>query len=90
VGVALRDMFGWGFPFGCREATKDEILGSLNYSQRPSLFIGFSVEVRVLPPISGSIINPLESSLRILVSNELDDHLPMGGSPKGLGSSKIC
>ena len=34
VGAGLIDMFGpWGgFPFSCCEATKDEILGSLNDS----------------------------------------------------------
>ena len=90
VGVGLRDTWGWGFPFSCREATKDEILGSLNDSERPPLVIGFSMEIPILPPICGGIINPLESSLRILVPNELDDHIPMGGGPKGLGSSKIC
>ena len=86
MGVTLRDTFGWGFPFGCRESSKDEILGGLNDSQSPSLLIAASVKISALPPVSGSIINPLESSLRELVSNELDDHLPMGRCPKGLGS----
>ena len=78
-----------GVPFSCCEATKYEILGGLNYSQRPSLLITGSVEISVLPPISRSIINPLEFSFRKLVSNEFNDHLLMGGGPKGLGSAKI-
>ena len=86
MGVTLRDTFGWGFPFGCRESSKDEILGGLNDSQSPSLLIAASVKISALPPVSGSIINPLESSLRELVSNELDDHLPLSRDPKGLGS----
>jgi hypothetical protein len=47
------------------------------------------MEIICLPPISVSIINPLESSMRILVSNKLDDHVPMGEGPKGLRTSKI-
>ena len=102
VGVTLRDIIvsWWAFPFSCREATKDEIFGSLDNCQSPSLFeiqhpsqslfVTTSMEIIVLPSINGSIIYPLESSLRILVSNEFDDHLTMGGGPKGLRISKIC
>jgi hypothetical protein len=82
VGVGLRDTFsGWGFPFSCCEAAKDEIFGCLNDSQRPSLLITGSVEILSFPTISGSIKNPLESSFRELVSNEFDDHIPMGRGP---------
>jgi hypothetical protein len=51
--------------------------------------IATSMEIVCSPPISGSIINSLESSFRIMVSNVFDDHLPMLWSPEGLGTSKI-
>jgi hypothetical protein len=97
VGAGLRDTWiGWGFPFSCCEASKDETTAtkktfgfSFSNSQRPSLLIAAPMKILCSPPISGSIINPLKSSSRKLVSNEFDDHLPMGRSPKGLGSSKI-
>ena len=47
------------------------------------------MEITKIPPISRSIINSLESSTSKLVSNEFHNHLPMGESSKGLGSSKI-
>jgi hypothetical protein len=88
----------WGVPFCCCEASKDEACATAKYtftfslsdSQRPSLLIATPMEICVLPPISGSIINPLESSLRKSVSNKFEYHLPMFGSSKGLGSCKIC
>ena len=89
MAVGLIVTIGWGFPFSCCEATKYEALNCLNYSQSPSLLIATPMEILCLPSISGSIINPLEPSLRILVSNEFDDHLPMGGGTKTLGTSKI-
>ena len=88
VGAGLIDIFG--FPFCCFEAPEDEILGGLNYSQRPSLVIALTMEILCIPPVSCSIIYPLESSFRILVSNEFHDHLLMGGCPKGLRIAKIC
>ena len=83
MGVTLREIFAdwWGFPFSCCKATKDEILGCLNDSKSPSLLIAASVEILLVPTISGSIKNPLESSFRKLVSNEFDDHIPMGRGP---------
>jgi len=82
VGAGLIDSsIGWGFPFSCCEAAKNEILGGLNYSHSPTLLITASVKILVLPPIRGSIIDPLECSLRILVSYEFEDHLPMGRGP---------
>jgi ABC-type Mn2+/Zn2+ transport system ATPase subunit len=47
------------------------------------------MEILSFPPIRVSIINSLESSLRILISNEFDDHLPMSRRLKGVGISKI-
>jgi len=47
------------------------------------------MEVLSLPSMSVRIINPLESSLRILVSYKFYDHLLMGGGPKGLRVSEI-
>jgi hypothetical protein len=100
VGAGLTDriILWWRFPLSCCEASKDEILGSLNDSQSPFLFllerdpslITTSMEVFCFPSISGSIIYSLESSLRILVSNKFHDHLPMGRGPKSLRISKIC
>jgi hypothetical protein len=88
VGAGLTDI--WGVPFSCCEATKDEILGCLNDSKSPSFLIAFTMKILCLPSICGSIINPLESSTRKLVSNKFQDNLAMGGSLKGLGCSKIC
>jgi hypothetical protein len=48
------------------------------------------MEISVLPPISRRIIDPQEYSMRVMVSNEIEDHFTMGGRPKGLGCSKIC
>ena len=90
MGAGLTDIWRWGFPFCCCEAPKYEILGSLSDSESPSLFIAFAMEISILPPISGSIKNPLESGTRILVSNEFHNHLPVSRGPKSLGSSKIC
>jgi hypothetical protein len=87
VGAGIID--NKGFPFSCCKSTKDEILGGLYDSKSPSLLIAFTMEICVLPSISGSIINPLKSCFWKLVSNEFYDRHPMGGSPKGLGSSKI-
>ena len=92
MGVALENWLKdiWGIPFCCCEAAKDEIFGSLDDRQRPFLqIIAFIMEIICLPPMSGSIINPLESSIRILISNKLEDHGTMSGGPKGLGTSKI-
>jgi hypothetical protein len=90
VGAGLIDTWiGCGFPFCCCEAAKNEILGGLYDCQRPSLLVALTMEIICSPTIRGSIINPLESSLRILVSNEFEDHFSMGGGPKGLGTSKI-
>ena len=89
VGAGLIDTWPWGFPFSCCEATKYEILGGLSDGQRPSLLIAFTMEILCIPSISGSIINPLESGTRELVSDEFDDHLPRGRGPEGLGYSKI-
>ena len=91
VGAGLIDIIiiWWGFPFSCCETTKYEILGSLNDGQRPSLLIALTMKILCFPSISRSIINLLEYSFRKLVSNEFDDHLLMGGGPKGLGSAKI-
>jgi hypothetical protein len=47
------------------------------------------MEILCLPPISSSIINPLESGMRILVSDEFNNHIPMVWAPKCLGISKI-
>ena len=74
-----------GFPVCCCEAAKDEALGCLKNSQRPSFLIAASVEILVLPTISGSIIYSLEPSLRKLISDEFDHHLTMLGRSKGLG-----
>jgi hypothetical protein len=92
VGRELSDniIIWWGFPFSCCEAPKDEILGGFYDRKSPSFLIALTMEIEILPPICLSIINPLESSTRKLVSNKFDDHLTMGGSPKGLGCSKIC
>jgi hypothetical protein len=83
VGVGLTG--AKGFPFCCCETAKDEALGCLKDSQSPSFLIAASMEILVLPTISGSIINPQEPSLRILISDEFDNHLPMLRSPKGFG-----
>jgi len=56
VGRGLSDR--GGFPCSSCEAAKDVVLGSLNNSQRPSLFIAFTMEIVCAPPIGGSIINP--------------------------------
>ena len=88
VGVTLTEKWGWGFPFSCCEPTEDETFVSLNDSQRPSLFIALTMEILVRPPINCGIINPLESSIRKLISNEFDDHLSMVRGPKGLRISK--
>ena len=90
VGRGLRDdLIGFRFPFSCCEAAKYEILGGLNYSQRPLLHVAESMEILCIPTIRGSIINPLNYSLRIMILNELEDHLPMGGGTKCLGTPKI-
>ena len=82
VGVGLTG--AKGFPFCGREAAKDEALGCLKNGKRPSFLIAASMEILVLPPISGSIIYSLEPSLRILISDEFDDHFPMGRGAKRL------
>ena len=89
VRVGLAGPGGCGLQSSCREATKDEFLLSLNDCKRPSLVITTPMEILCLPPISCSIINPLESSMRILVSDEFNNHIPMVWGPKGLGISKI-
>ena len=86
----LLDTWEKGLPFCCREAAKDESLCRLNDSQRPSLLIATLVEIFCSPPISDRIIDPLEPSFRVFISDEFDDHLTMGRGPKCLGSSKIC
>jgi hypothetical protein len=48
------------------------------------------MEIIRIPTINGSIIDPLESNFREIISDEFHDHLTMGGGPKCLGSSKIC
>ena len=47
------------------------------------------MKISVLPPISRRIKDPQEYSLRVMVSNEIEDHFPMGGRPKGLRVSEI-
>ena len=89
VRVGLAGPGGCGFQLSCREATKDEILLRLYYSQRPSLVITTPMEILNIPPISSSIKNPLESGIGILVSDEFNNHIPMVCAPKCLGISKI-
>jgi hypothetical protein len=47
------------------------------------------MEILNLPAMSVGIINPLEPSLRKLVSNKFHYHLTMGGGSKSLRVSKI-
>jgi hypothetical protein len=89
VGVALKDIFRWGFPFSSREAAEYEVIGCLDDTQSPALLVTAIMEVLSLPSMSSRIIDPLESSLRILVPNKFHDHLPIGRGPKGLRVSEI-
>jgi hypothetical protein len=89
VGVTLIDILPWGFPFSSCKAAKYEVIGCLDDSQSPVLLVTAIMEVVSVPAMSVRIINPLESSLRILVPNKFHDHLPMGGGQKGLRVSEI-
>jgi hypothetical protein len=89
VGAGLIDIFRWGFPFSCCEAAEYEVSGCLDDSQSPALLITAIMEVLGFPAVSVGIINPLESSLRILVPYEFHDHPSVGGGQKGLRVSEI-
>jgi hypothetical protein len=84
VGARVGERYQRGVPVGCCKATKYEAVGSLHHSERPPLPIATPVEILCSPAITGSIIDPLEPCLRILLSHESDDHVSVGGRPKGL------
>jgi len=83
------DWGGWGFPFGYRESAKDKVCGGLDDGQGPAFIITTIMEILDLPAMSAGIINPLEPSLRKLVSNKVHDHLTMDGGQNSLRVSKI-
>ena len=87
--VLLADKLGWRFPFSRGEAAEDEVSRRLHDGQSPSLLVAAPMEVRCLPFIRASIINPLESSLRKLIPYKLHDHPPMSWGHKGLWCPKI-
>jgi hypothetical protein len=84
VGARVGERYQRGVPVGCCKATKYETEGRLHHCERPPLPIATSMEIFCSPAITGSIIDPLEPSLRKLVSYEFDYHVSVGGRPKGL------
>jgi hypothetical protein len=81
VGARVGERYQRGVPVGCCKATKYETVGRLHHTERPPLPIATPMEILCSPAITGSIIDPLEPSLRVLLSHESDDHVSVGERP---------
>jgi hypothetical protein len=81
VGAGFGERYQRGVPVGCCKATKYETVGRLHHTERPPLPIATPMEILCSPAITGSIIDPLEPSLRVLLSHESDDHVSVGERP---------
>ena len=86
LGVFLRYVTRsrWCLPFLGGKTSYDLITSSPNYSESPTFVVTLRVKIGAFPPMSVSVINSLQPSLRELISNKLQNHLTMCYRLQGL------